>query len=307
MRAASLSFFGRAGLAGLVGLVGLVGAAACGGDDKPMIDAPPPDIGFNKPTAALKANKSAAEVGAADLTCLGTPANDPPTTVAVTLSTTVRDFQGDATVGGAKVTAFRGVDLAQPFDTQTAAADGTVALTIPVGVARFGFKMSAANWLDTLLLNQKVAPGTAAQTLTSIQIVSSSTANALPALIFKTRTVGTGVLAGAVRDCQGRELSNFIATVSSTRGTATPLTGADTYYFDPMINLPVRHTQRGAASANGLFMVIELPVTAAAYVQVWGYPTDADVAADQLKLISELAAPVIADTVITGTYEPLRQ
>jgi hypothetical protein len=306
MRAASLRCIGFSGFFGL-----LCAAAACGGDDASKADAaPPPDIGFNKPTAALKANDNAAEVGAADLACLGTAAGDSPTTVVVTLSTTVKDFQQGTAVGSAKsakVIAFRGTDVGQPFDTQSPDADGKVALTIPVGVARFGFKMSAQGWLDTLLLNQKVDPGMAAQTLSEIQIVSSSTGDALPALIFKERTLGTGVLAGAVRDCKGRELSNFIATVSSTRGTATPLDGADTYYFDPMINLPVRHTQRGAASANGLFMVIQLPVAPAAYVQVWGYPTEADVAADQLKLIAELAAPVIADTVITGTYEPLRQ
>jgi len=297
MRARSLSFFGLLCAA----------AAACGGDDKPTPDAAPPDIGFNKPAAPLKANNNNAEIGPADLSCLGTPANDPPTTVAVALATTVRDFQNDSAIGSAGVTAFRGVDVGQPFDTKTAGTDGTVTVNIPVGVARFGFKMTAAGSLDTLLLNQKVAPAMATQTLGSIQIVSVSTATLLPALLSKSRTAGTGVLAGAVRDCKGDELSNFIATVSSTRGSASPLSGADTYYFDPTAGLPVRHTQRGAAAADGLFMVIELAATPTAYVQVWGYPTDADLAADQLKLIAELAAPVIADTVITGTYEPLRQ
>jgi hypothetical protein len=52
--------------------------------------------------------------------------------------------------------------------------------------------------------------------------------------------------------------------------------------------------------------VIELPVAPTAYVQVWGFPTDADLASGELKLIAELQAPVIADTVITGSYEPLR-
>ena len=39
---------------------------------------------------------------------------------------------------------------------------------------------------------------------------------------------------------------------------------------------------------------------------MWGYPTDADLAADKLTLITELAVPVLADTVITGSFEPLR-
>jgi hypothetical protein len=284
-----------------------VAAAACGGGDKPSPDAPPPpDIGFNKPTASLKANANNVEVGPADLACLGTPANDPATTVVVTLDTTVRDFQNDTAVANAGVTAFRNADVAQPFDTKTAGADGKVSITIPTGVKRFGFKMTDASSLDTLLLNQKVEPTTAMQTLGSIQIVSKTTATLLPALINKNRTPGTGVLAGAMRDCQGREISNFIATVSSTPSTVMPLPGADTYYFDPTAGLPVRHNQRAASSSDGLFMVIEIAATPTAYVQIWGYPTDADLAADQLKLIAELQAPVIADTVITGSYEPLR-
>lgn len=285
----------------------LFAAAACGGGDPtPMPDAKPPDIGFNKPSATLKANSGVAEIGLADLTCLGTPANDPATTVEVALATTVRDFQNSTTVPNAVVTAFRGVAVAEPFDTKTADADGKVTITIPVGIKRLGFKMTDGSSLDTLLLNQIVQPDAATQDLGAIQTVSTSTATALPALIGKTRTAGTGVLAGAMYDCQDRPMSNFIATVSSTPAAVTHLVGADTYYFDPVSPLPVRHNARGAASANGLFMIIEIPVAPTAYVQVWGYPTEADLAGDQLKLIAELQAPVIGDTVITGSYEPLR-
>ncbi|HEY5936496.1 MAG TPA: hypothetical protein VIU61_17725, partial [Kofleriaceae bacterium] len=137
-------------------------------------------------------------------------------------------------------------------------------------------------------------------------IVSKTTAQTLPALIGVSRTPGTGVLAGSVRDCDGNELSNFIATVSSTKGTATHLAGADTYYFSPSVTLPERHSVRLLASSNGLFMVIELGATPTAFVQVWGYKTDADLASDTLSLIAELETQVIADTVITGSYEPLR-
>ncbi len=281
-------------------------AAACGDDGGSTPPDAAPDIGFNDPTAPLKANDNNVEVGPADLSCLGMPANDPATTVAVTLATTVRDFQNDTIVPNAMVTAFRNVDIGQPFDTKTADGNGAVSITIPTGVKRFGFKMTDGSSLDTLLLNQTVEPDMANQTLGSIQTVSKTTATLLPALINKNRTMGTGVLAGAVRDCQGRELSNFIATVSSTQGMAAPVRGADTYYFDPMAGLPVRHNQRAMASADGLFMVIEIEAATTAFVQVWGYPTDADLAADNLKLIAELQAPVIADTVITGSYEPLR-
>jgi len=71
--------------------------------------------------------------------------------------------------------------------------------------------------------------------------------------------------------------------------------------------LPAHHNQQEASSADGLFMVIQLPASDTAFVQMWGYPTDADMAADSLKLIAELQVPVLADTVITGSYSPLRQ
>jgi hypothetical protein len=290
-----------------IALTLLFALVACGGGEKAVPDAPPPDIGFNNPPGSLKANANNAELGPADLGCLGTAANDPPTTLAVTLEATVKDFQDGTIVPNAGVTVFRGQDVSAVFDTKTADAAAKVTVTIPVGTKRFGFKMTAANSLDTLLLNQTVQPSTMMQTFDSIQTVSTKTATLLPALINKNRSAGTGVLAGAVYDCQGHQISNFIATVSSESGTAAHLPGASAYYFDPTAGLPVRHTQRGSASADGLFMVIEIAVTPAAYVQVWGYPTDADLAADQLKLIAELQVPVIADTVITGSYQPLRR
>jgi hypothetical protein len=50
-----------------------------------------------------------------------------------------------------------------------------------------------------------------------------------------------------------------------------------------------------------------LPTSPTAYVQVWGYKTQADVDSDTKTLIAELQTNVVADTVITGSYEPLRQ
>jgi hypothetical protein len=290
--------------------------AACGGggssSDNPGIDAPPKDIGFTNPVASLKANREVStdnweEIGPADLSCLGTPAADPPTTVAVALSTLVRDFQSDNLVPSSTVTAFRGQDTTMVFDTKTSDQNAAITFNIPIGVTRFGYKMVSDSALDTLLLNQKVKPDMPTQTEGSIRSVSKTTAQTLPALIGVSRTEGTGVLAGAIRDCQDREISNFIATVSTTKGTVTHAAGTDTYYFSPTVGLPVRHSQQKHGSKNGLFMIIELQPAPTAYVQVWGYKTDADMTANKLELIAELQTNVIADTVITGSYEPLRQ
>jgi phosphoribosylcarboxyaminoimidazole (NCAIR) mutase len=139
--------------------------------------------------------------------------------------------------------------------------------------------------------------------------VSNATAATLPALIGQTRVAGSGVIAGALRDCQNHEVSGFIATISSTSGTATTLDGADTYYFSPTVGLPVHHSQAHYGSKDGLFMIIQVPTSSpTGYVQMWGFPTDADLAMGMagLQLVAELQVPVLGDTVITGSYEPLR-
>src|SRR5688572_31895378 len=88
---------------------------ACGGGSSSGIDATEPDprpdaadplpfdapeainAGFVRPMQTLRANTEVEpgvwmEVGPADLACLG-PDPDPPTTIAVSLAVTVRDFQ----------------------------------------------------------------------------------------------------------------------------------------------------------------------------------------------------------------------
>jgi hypothetical protein len=295
-------------------------SAACGGGDE-MPDAPE-DIGFNTPTVTLKANRPIdddndpetepvwEELGDADLTCLNTPNNDMASTVVVTLSTKVNDFQTGNSVPGAMVTAFKDQDFMNPFDTQTADGMANITFTIPVGTKRFGYRMSADTAMPTFLLNQTLdTPDGQLQMEDEIQTVSKTTAATLSALIGKTRTLGTGVVAGALRDCQNREISGFIATMSSTSGSAATISGSDTYYFSPEVGLPVHHNRQHYASSDGLFMIIEIPGgTPTGYVQMWGFPTSQDMGmgADGLKLIAELKVPVLADTVITGSYDPLR-
>lgn len=298
--------------------------AACGGSDTKTPDAAVKDVGFNKPTKGVKANMQTSgawtEIGDADLSCLNTPSADQATSVAVMLHVNVADFQSGNAVPNAMVTAFKDVSTDMPFDTQTADGNAHATITIPVGTKRFGFKMTTSDnsTMPTFLLNQTVAPDVASQPADSscsnppcyskIQSVSASTAATLPALIGETRTNGTGVIAGAFRDCMHHEISNFVATVSSTKGTASPIEGAEAYYFSDAVDLPVHHQQQEAASKDALFMVIQLPATPTAYVQMWGYKTDAEATAGgDMTLLAELQVPVLADTVITGSYEPLRQ
>ncbi len=303
----------------VLSLVSAFSVGACGDDGgtNNPVDAPVKDIGFTKPTGTLKANNETApdtwvELGPANLACLNTPNNDIANTVPVTIDTKVEDFQSGSLVPNTTVTVFANQAANTPFPGGpyvSASSGATVSVVIPAGTKRFGYKMTNPNALDTLLLNQTLNQANVdmtPQVVGRIQSVSTATGATLPALIGVSRTPGTGVLAGAVRDCNGDEMSNFIATVSSTPNTVTHLDGVDTYYFSSSVGLPVRHSQQAHGSKDGLFMAIEMNATAMAYVQVWGYPTQADLDGDQLKLIAQLQTQVIADTVITGSYDPLR-
>jgi hypothetical protein len=292
--------------------------AACGGGNvNTGVDAP--DVGFNKPTATLKANMQDGsgawvEVGDADLTSCTA---DVATAAVVMLDTEVVDFQNRDSQGGripiptATVVAFPDINTTAVFSTTTSdAITGKTTVAIPAGTKRYGFKMTADGQFPTFLLNQYVVPasvdGSGHTTDPNVlQSVSNSTAQLLPALIGQTRTAGTGVVAGAVRDCGHHEISNFVVSVSSTQGTSTPIAGSQAFYFSLSPELPVHHKQAEVAAQNALFMAIQLPATNTAYVQAWGFPTAADLASGEMKLVSELAVPVLADTVVTGSFEPL--
>jgi hypothetical protein len=284
--------------------------AACGDDG-----GPPPcgelgdtNPGFAPPCAVTTFAEDDVDSGSpADWSCLGTPTADTPTTVEITLTGVLNDFQNnDNEINGGTIEVFPGIDHTNVLDTDGPTDNtGAYTLTLPAGHTRYGFKLTAEDYEPTFLLNQNFEPGTAAQTL-NISGISTGIATALPAIIGLVRTEGTGILAGAIRDCQEREVVNAVATVSSTRGSPTHLTGALTYYLDAGAGLPVRNEELNHTDGNGIFAVFELPVAATAYIQVWGFVDDADLADGEMTMLAELPAPVVADTVITGSIEPFR-
>jgi hypothetical protein len=285
-------------------LVGSSALAACGGGGDPV----DPNA---KPLQAWSESGDVFTEQALDVSCFHTPSADVAQSAAtITLNTKVTDFQTDAAVPGAMVTAFAGTDQSAVIGTGTSTGDGTMSIMISMTPAhtRFGFKMTCAappcnpDFYDTFLLNQYLDPAMPTQTSPStISTVSKATGAAIPALVGISRTTGTGVLAGALRDCQLHELSNFTATVSDTPGEKSELVGARTFYFQN--GLPARNTVVPVANKDGLFAILELPPTQTAYVQMWGYLNQADLDAGTETLLSELAVPVIADNMITGSYE----
>ena len=292
--------------------------AACGGDDDGGGGADGGTLenpGFATPdtvtTAFSKDGEVWNEVGPANWDCLGTASDDMPSTVEISLTGIARDFQNDDDViADAMISAYDGNDITgTPIAMATSEADGSFAITLEAGVERVAFKTSAADYLDTYLLNQYYDPDTMEQVEDQIEPISVSLANTLTAFINKERTLGLGVLAGAIRDCDGNEVSGAIATVSASRGSPDHVDGAETYYFSAgSRSLPVRLSQQAYTNDDGLFMVIELPPSQTPfYLQVWGFLPDQDPASDELTLIAELGTPVIGDTVISASMEALRQ
>ncbi|HVV88812.1 MAG TPA: hypothetical protein VHE35_37470 [Kofleriaceae bacterium] len=309
----------------LAGLLIIPALAACGGDDGggSATDAGVDGLtneGFPVPTAVTKANDEVdgvwTEIGDADWSCLNTPSTDAPSTQNVMLSGKIRDFQTSSNgVANATITAFPGIMLSgnsgMATSDATAANKGNYSMTLtklPAGQTRYGFKIDAPTYMRTYLLNQYFDPTMASQTR-DISAVSIGTANAVIAFVGEQFDNTTGTLAGAFRDCQGHEVSNAVATVSSTSGTVTHLPGADTFYFSAASSsLPVRHNVSPTMNKDGLFVVIDLPPQQAnAYIQIWGFRTAAELASGQMTLLSELASPVEANAIITGSIEPKRQ
>lgn len=295
----------------LASILGL-GLAACGGgggdDDNQAVDAATlPNEGFVPPDHVTMANMDEVEVGPANWDCLNTANPDLPTSVEITLTGVLNDFQTTANeIRDATVSVFPTSDYQNPVDTSGPTDNsGAFELTLPAGTARWGFKVTAPDYMDTFLLNQYFTPDQAAQTQ-NISAISEGVATALPAIIGLTRIPGSGVLAGAMRDCDDNEVSYAVATVSATSGEADHLDGAVTYYLDTGAGLPVRHDQLNRTDTIGTFAVFQLPVTASSYIQVWGFVDDADLADGEMTLLAELESPVVGDTVITGSIEPLR-
>ena len=298
---------------------GFLGIAACGdGSGQGSADAGPDANTLDNPGFAIpsqvttahveEADGSWTEVGPADWSCLGTPDPLGPTTVEVQVSGTVEDFASSVGVGGAQVAAFAGSSVTDsPLAEAMAEDDGSFALTLGVGTDRIAYRVRVNRYLDTYLLNQRYAADQTEQSQT-IRAISAGLADALPATINKTRTPGLGTLAGAIRDCQGREVGGAIATVSSASARAEHLGGAETYYFSAGAtqSLPVLHSVQPATNTDGLFVVFDLPPTTSAYLQVWGFTGDQDPDVDEPQLLSEIAAPILEDTVITASMVPLQ-
>jgi hypothetical protein len=282
---------------------------ACGGDDSTSADGGPDggDIGrcevqggaacFVPPTVPM----TVAGGAAANFSCAA-----PTITVStqeIAINGLINDFQTSTkTYEGATLDSFINLDFAgAPTATTTSAAGGAYTITIPAGGAStyMNFRTRHPDVLDTI--GTLVQIDVTAQTQThNRSAVSKSTATSIPALLGVTRTPGTGVLAGEVIDCDGKDVLGAIATVSSVSGVNhVDVPGMQMYYFTS--GLPVRRTAQPFTNDDGLFVAIQVPAASSNYfVQVWGYKTAGDLSSENLTLVSEVEIPALADTVVSA-------
>ena len=306
-----------------VGLIaiGLVTClVACGDDDDDSVDAgqvgnPGFIVPEELPTAYTETGGVWEEVGPANFDCLNTASDYVALANDLVITGETGDFQTGDEVDNVDIAIFGDTNFSgTPIATATSDVDALYTMTVPAGHTRYAFRSTDPEtdprFLDTYLLNQYFGVGDDSLDLDSVSFL---TAAALPAFIGVMRTEGLGILAGAVRDCDDNEISGVIATVSTnscvgvTDCVPAHLDGAQTYYFSAgSSSLPVRLSQQPSTNKDGLFVVIELPPSSQAYLQVWGFTTMAEMTAGDLQLIAEISAPVLADSVIQGSLEPLR-
>jgi hypothetical protein len=225
---------------------------------------------------------------------------------------TIVDFQNGNELPGATIKAFFTSNITGAFDAM-ATADGTGAysITLPAGAkSRMNWLMERTeDGLPTYALNVPLDITMNPVTEYERENISLLTANALPAFIGHARTNGLGVVAGGVEDCDGDSVQHAIGTIASAESDGNAnniafIAGAEVYYF--ISGLPTRRNQRGDTNTDGVFVAIEIPVTAQAYLQVWGFTSEADVAMGKagLKLVAELPTTVIGDAVLAIGMNP---
>jgi hypothetical protein len=298
----------------------LVLIAACGGssatspDAPSIVDAPPNqdslpqgNPGFAPPTSLITAwtfTGGAYQPATLDLSCEGMVASHPATTIAISLATTVIDFQNQSPDAGMPVAAFAGVATTTTIASGTTDGSGVATLTIPKPQTRIGFVVTGgASAHDTYTFDRVLAPSTATQTIT-VPSVSDSTFDTLPSLVNLNAAVGSATDIGTARDCQGHLLAGLAATVSATPGVRDHIAGADTFYFQDPTDLPVTHETTLMTTHDGIFMVIEMSATPTAYVQLWGFRDANQLANGTMELISELPVVVPANAALVTDQDP---
>jgi hypothetical protein len=263
--------------------------------------------------ANVKMNGAWVDVGLADWSCMGTPTSDLPSTGSIQLSGRVTDFQTMNGVGAAGIAAYAPSTsqmVGSGMSSTQGATRGNYAMTVgmlPATSRRYTFVVTAQGYPGTYLLEQYIAPAaTATRDLTAF---SGPTMNSLAAIAGVPRNLANAMAIGDIVDCQGRAVSNAVVIASRTRQQVDLIGGARTFYWSAGTpSVPQRNDQQPFSSSDGRFLIIDVPPISAGFaVQVLGYRTDAELQANTIRLVSQVWAPAVGNSISMAPYEPRRQ
>jgi hypothetical protein len=193
----------------------------------------------------------------ANLSCLGSfmDPNGPPATTAVNM--TVKDFEKSTPVSGATVEAYASLaDFHNMMPAATAGptgVDGTLTIMMPPNVYRVIFRTTAdpATTIETVEFNRVWSDPTR-------NSVSTATKGEIPGLVSVVPDDTKGVVAGDLRDCDGKRVGGALFDVSSSGGSFDA--ASLTFYFldiDAMTTVPARSQKW--TSGDGVFATLNVP------------------------------------------------
>jgi hypothetical protein len=152
-------------------------------------------------------------------------------------------------------------------------------------------RVSKADHLDLLYLHQRIDIALPVQDMRNVRTVTRDQIAARIATAGDLFVPGTSQLAGVAHDCAGNRLGSVIANaspVTAKLGSRRFEPGVRVYYELENGAALARRPQLHETSGSGGFAITNLP-PGPHFIQLWGFPTQADLAIDfdGLRLVAE--------------------
>jgi hypothetical protein len=232
----------------------------------------------------------------ANFSCLGKRVDPAAPTAPTTIQVVVQDFEKETPVEGATVEVYLSLAKVNARTPDAASAPtnkmGQAMLTVPPGSYRVIFRtFGAPKTIETLEFNRKFDD-------TRRYSVSETTKETIQAVlsIFPDETLG--VVAGALRDCDGIDTGAVVLETTSTGGSFD--NKSNTFYFDETTTGPVPVRGFKWAGSNGVFASVNVPpgdVT----LTVRGVLSEGG----ETSVLSRGTAPLRANSITVVQMEPL--
>jgi hypothetical protein len=274
-------------------LVLLVGAIGCS-NDGPAADpykciSAGGEACFQLPSDVLYAVTEAGEVVAPVLGC-GAPVVEYSAS-SVMLSGLTIDSSGDLAVPGVRIETFEDRHFTGSVFDVTSDSTGAWSASV-TQLPSIGFtKVSKAGNLDVLHVYERFDIATPTQDMLEVASVTRDEIAARIAAVGDLMLAGKSQLAGIAYDCAGNRLGSAIVNaspVSAKLGSKRFELGVRTYYELEGGASLARRPQLHETSGSGGFAITNLS-PGAHFIQLWGFPTaaDLDIDTDGLKLLAE--------------------